>query len=76
MFGGLFHSSKAKIMLEIYLAFKLHDNKAPLFSSLYWPSNISISSDKRPHMAVHSTSELNNPKGAGRADLHKASRLT
>lgn len=58
-------------MLEKYLAFKLHDNKTALFSSLYWPSNISISSNKRPHMAVHSRSELNNPKGADRADLHK-----
>lgn len=76
MFGGLSHSSKAKSVLEKYLAFKLHDNKTALFSSLYWPSNKPIPSDKRPHMAVQPTSELNNPKGAGRADLHKASRLT
>lgn len=76
MFGALFHGSKAKIMLGKYLAFKLHDKKTPLFSSLYWPSNISISSDKRPQMAVHFTSKLNNPKGADGADRHKASRLT
>lgn len=76
MFGGLFRSSKAKSMLGKYLAFKLHDNKTPLFSSLYWPSNIAISSDKRPHTAVHFSSELNNPKGAEGPDLHKASRLT